>query len=136
MNYLLGRLNGYLNAAQADRRKFDRTLNRLKTRFDCKIGLIDFKFFDERRLKKARREKLKGEYIRDFKYAINQRYLGNVCRQYIDFKSRFDVKTSMFLFDESGNILLFCHFGTSKNDPLLMQWILWDERYVKLNIRT
>src|SRR5665648_32177 len=114
-------------------RKFRRTLMRFENRFNPWIGIIDFNYFDEKRLKDARRGKQKGEQIQNFQYARSQRYLERVCQQYVELKTLFGIEKSIFLFEE--NFLMFCHFGTSKNDREILQWIFLDERYVKLNVR-
>lgn len=133
IKYFLNRLNSFLEADQLHIGEFGRTLRRFKKRFDPKIGVIDFKYFDEKRLKKARQEKLKGELIKNFQYVRSQRRLERVCQQYLELKSQIGIEKSKFLFEE--NVLMYCHFGTSKNDLAIMQWILHDDRYVKLNIR-
>jgi hypothetical protein len=133
IKYFLKKLNSFLDNKEFDIGKFGRTLKRFEKRFNFKIGVIDFKYFDENRLKNAQREKLKGDLIKNFQYFRSQRRLERVCQQYLELKTQFDIDKSIFMFEE--NVLMYCHFGTSKNDPAIMQWILHDERYVKLNIR-
>jgi len=135
MENILLKLNGFLVADQLDIKQFERILMRLKKRLNPQIGVIDFKYFDERRLRKARREKLKGEQIHNLQYARNLQYLERVCQQYMVLKSMFDLKGSTFLFEDEKNILLYCHFGSSKNDPQIMLCIIEDEKYIKLNIK-
>ncbi|HZL09721.1 MAG TPA: hypothetical protein VFC65_06970 [Prolixibacteraceae bacterium] len=106
---------------------------RFENRFNPRIGIIDFNYFDERRLKKARQGKQKGERIQNFQYARSQRYLERVCQQHVELKMLLGIEKSIFLFEE--NFLLFCHFGTSKNEPLIIPYILRDENYSKLNIK-
>ncbi|HZL09520.1 MAG TPA: hypothetical protein VFC65_05950 [Prolixibacteraceae bacterium] len=133
INYFLMKLNGFLEADQFDIGKFGNTLMRFEKRFNPIIGIIDFNYFDERRLNKAHRGKQKGEQIQNFQYARSQRYLERVCQQHVELKTLIGIEKSIFLFEE--NFLLFCHFRTSKNDREILQWIFLDERYVKLNIR-
>lgn len=134
IKYFLNRLNGFLITDEMRIDQFGRTLKRFEKRLNPKIGVVDFKYFDENRLKKARQEKLKGELIKNFQYVRSQRRLERVCQQYLELKTQFDIEKSIFLFEE--NVLLYCHFGTSKNDQAIMQWILHEDGYVKLNIRT
>lgn len=133
VNYFLKKLNGYLEADQLNSNKFSQTLNRFEKRFNPKIGIVDFKYFDENRLKKARREKLKAEQFGSHQFARTQRRLERVCQQYLVLKAQYGIETSKFIYEEK--FLLFCHCGTSKNDVFVMQWILYEDRYVKMNIR-
>ena len=131
--YFLKKLNSFLDTREFEIGKFGRTLKRFEKRFNFKIGVIDFKYYDEKRLMKVRKKILKLEKIINFGYFRSQRRLELVCQQYLELKAQLDIDKSNFLFEE--NVLMYCHFGTSKNDQAIMQWILHEDRYVKLNIR-
>ena len=133
VNYFLKKMNGYLEADQLDLGKFSRTLKRFEKRFNPKIGVVDFKYFDENRLKKARRERLKAEKFGSHQFARTQRRLERVCQQYLVLKTQYGIDKSKFIYEEK--FLLYCHCGTSKNDAVIMQRILYEDRYVKMNIR-
>lgn len=130
---ILSKLNAFLKDDHWDENQFDHAIKELKEQFNPKIGLIDFKYFDERRLKKALIEKRKAEQAQNFEYTCNQLYLECVCEKYIELKQQFSIYKSMFLYEK--NILLYCHYGTSKNDSQIMPYIIRDENYIKLNIK-
>src|SRR5665648_1244969 len=90
-------------------RKFRRTLMRFENRFNPWIGIIDFNYFDEKRLKDARRGKQKGEQIQNFQYARSQRYLERVCQQYVELKTLFGIEKSIFLFEENFLTVSYTH---------------------------
>lgn len=134
LKYFLNKLNSFLDTKEFEIGKFGQTLKRFEKRFDPKIGVIDFKYYDERRLMKVRKKMLKQERIQNFGYLRNLRRLERICLNYIELRKLFSFEKSMFLYEE--NYLLFCHCGTSKNDLELLLWISMDERYVGLNIKT
>lgn len=127
------KLNELLETDSFDEQQFDLLVKSLKEQFNAKIGLIDFKYFNERRQYNAHKEKLKGVQSQNFEYCANQRILERICQKHIELKKLFGIKKSMFLFEK--NFLLFCHCGTSKNDEVIMQYLMEDERYMKLNIK-
>ena len=128
------KLNGFLDAANVDIDRFDRTISRFEKRFDSKIGVIDFEYFDEQRLTKVRRQILKNEKMQNLGYLQNLIRLERLCSSYIELRKLFNFDQSTFLYED--NFLLYCHFGTSKNDPQILRRILQSERYIKLNIKT
>jgi hypothetical protein len=134
INYFLRRLNGFLVADEMRIGKFGRTLTRFEKRFSFKIGLIDFKYYDEKRLMKVRKKMLKQEKIQNFGYMRNLAKLERTCLNYIELRKLFNFEKSVFLYEE--NYLLYCYCGNSRNDLNLLLWISLDERYVELKIRT
>lgn len=134
IKYFLKKLNSFLDTKDFEIDKFGKTLTRFEKRFDTKIGVIDFKYYDEQRLMKVRKKMLKQERIQNFGYLRNLSRLERICLNYIELRKLFSFEKSMFLYEE--NYLLFCYCGTSKNDLELLLWISMDERYVRLNIKT
>jgi hypothetical protein len=134
INYFLRRLNGFLEADEFRIGKFGKTLTRFEKRFNFKIGVIDFKYYDEQRLMKVSKKMLKQERIQNFGYMRNLAKLERICLNYIELRKLFNFEKSVFLYEE--NYLLYCYCGTSKNDLKLLLWMSLDERYVELKIRT
>lgn len=112
---------------------FGKTLTRFEKRFSFKIGVVDFKYYNEHRLMKVRKEIVMQERIQNYGYMRNLAKLERICLNYIELRKLFNFEKSVFLYEE--NYLLYCYFGTSKNDLDLMLWISLDERYVRLNIK-
>jgi len=133
IKYFLMKLNGYLEADQFDIEKFSRTLKRFEKRFEPKVGVIDFKYFNEKRLMKVRKQMLQQEKIQNFGYMCNLAKLERICLNYIELRELFSFEKSVFLYEE--NYLLYCYCGNSKNDEKIMPWIWLDERYVELRIK-
>ena len=133
IKYFLKKLNSFLDTREFEIGKFGRTLKRFEKRFNFKIGVIDFKYYDERRLMKVRKKMLKQERIQNFGYLRNLGRLERICLNYIELRKLFSFEKSMFLYEE--NYLLFCYCGTSKNDEKIKHWIWLDERYVELKIK-
>jgi hypothetical protein len=133
IKYFLHRLNGFLEADDMRIGQFGRTLARFEKRFSFKIGLIDFKYYDEKRLMKVRKKILKQERIQNYGYIRNLAKLERICLNYIELRKLFNFEKSVFLYEE--NYLLYCHCGNSKNDWQIKPWIWLDERYVELKIK-
>jgi len=133
MKYFLKRLDGFLETDGLKIPAFDQTLQRLVKRFDPKIGIIDFKYFDERRLKKVRREIERQEQLQNFGYLNNLRNLEQICLNYIELQKLIKLEKSTFLFEE--NYLLFYYCGTSKNEVEIRISFTLDERYDELKIK-
>ena len=126
-------LNNLLEDNNLSKTKWDRIVKKLKKLCDPKFGLVDFKYFDEKRLKKAGLQRQKGIRLRNFEYACNQLYLEWVCQKYIELRKLIDIGRSRFIFEK--NFLIFCHYGTSPNDAQIITYILKEDRYLKLNIK-
>jgi len=133
INYFLKRLDGFLEADNLQIAAFDRSLQRFVKRFNPKIGLIDFKYFDEYRLKKVRREIERQERLLNFGYLNNLRNLEQICLNYVEIRQFAKVDKSKFLFEN--NYLLYCHCGTSKNDIQIIARLSTDDRRVELKFR-
>ena len=133
IKYFLKKLNGFLDTKEFVIDKFGKTLTRFEKRFDTKIGVIDFKYYDEQRLMKVRKKMLKQERIQNFGYLRNLSKLERICLNHIELRKLFNFEKSTFLYEE--NYLLFCQCGTYRNDCEILLWLLLDERFVELKIR-
>jgi hypothetical protein len=133
IRYFLQRLNRFLEVDEFHISEFGPTLKRFEKRFSFKIGVIDFKYYDEKRLMKVRKKMLKQERIQNYGYMRNLAKLERICLNYIELRKLFNFEKSVFLFEE--NYLLYCYCGTSRNDWQIMPWIWLDERYVELKIK-
>ena len=133
IRYFIKKFNSFLDTKEFEIGKFGQTLKRFEKRFDFKIGIIDFKYYDEQRLMKVRKKMLKQERIQNFGYLRNLSKLERICLNYIELRTLFNFEKSTFLYEE--NYLLFCQCGTYRNDSKILLWLLLDERYVELKIR-
>jgi len=133
IKYFIKKLNSFLDTREFEIGKFGQTLKRFEKRFNFKIGIIDFKYYDERRLMKVRKKMFKQERLQNFGYIRNLRKLELICLNYIELRELFSFEKSVFLYEE--NYLLFCQCGTYRNDREILLWLLLDERFVELKIR-
>lgn len=122
IKYFLNRLNGFLEADEMRIGQFGRTLTRFEKRFKFKIGVVDFKFYNEPRLMKVRKKMMMQELIQNYGYMRNLAKLERICLNYIELRKLFNFEKSLFLYEE--NYLLYCYCGTSKNDLKLLLWIV------------
>lgn len=121
---ILSGLNKSLDDEKLNLEQFSSLIKTLKTHFHLRKGvLIDFEFYNEQRLKKARREKLKALKLRDFKYAETQYELEAVCQNHQDLKKKFSTENSKFYFEDL--TLTYCYFGKAKNDPLIREYLVY-----------
>ncbi len=127
------KLDELLEADRFDELQFDGLLKTSKERFNLKIRMIDFEFYNEERIIDAQAEKKKGLELQDFEYTANYRELERECLKYIEFKAELNIRKSMFLCEPI--FLFYCFFGTAKNDLLVKERIMADEGYVKLRIK-
>ena len=94
IKYFLHRLNGFLEVDEFRIGQFGRTLKRFEKRFTFKIGIIDFKYYDEHRLMKVRKKMLQQEKIQNFGYMRNLARLERICLNYIELRELFNIKKS------------------------------------------
>jgi hypothetical protein len=85
--------------------------------------LYNFEFYNERRLKKARREKLKALKLRDFKFAECQQELEEICQSYQNLMIELSLENSKFYLEDSK--LKYYYFGTSKNDQVIREYLFY-----------
>ena len=120
---LLG-LNKSLEHDTLNLEQFSSLIKELKAQFQLRKGvLVDFEFYNEKRLKKARREKLKALKLKDFVYAENQYELEAVCQSHQELKNKIGTENSKFYFED--HILTYYFFGTAKNDQVIREYLVY-----------
>ncbi len=133
IKYFLKKLNSFLDTREFEIGKFVQTLQRFEKRLNFKIGIIDFKYYNEQRLMKVRKKILKLEKIQNFGYFRNLRKLERICLAHIELRKHFNFEKSTFLYED--NYLIYCHCGNSKNDGLIKPWLSLDDSSVELRIK-
>jgi len=123
---IISGLNKSLDDDPLNLEQFSGLIKTLKTHFQLRKGvLFDFEFFNELRLKKARREKLKALKLKDFNFAENQSELESICQNHQGIKSNLKLENSKFYFED--HTLTYYYFGTSKNDQLIREYLVYKD---------
>lgn len=121
---IISGLNKSLEDDPLNLEQFSGLIITLKTHFELRKGeLFDFEFYNERRLKKARREKLKALKLRDFKFAESQHELEEICQNHQSLKLKISIENSKFYFED--HTLKYYYFGTSRNDQLIREYLVY-----------
>ena len=85
-----------------------------------KIKLIDFEYYNEKRLGDAKQEKIIFVQLQNFKRAASNRDLELECQKHVDLKSEFKIEKSTFHYEQ--NYLMYFYLGTAKNDKLVREY--------------
>jgi hypothetical protein len=93
----------------------------IKQNSPIQIKLIDFEYFNEKRLEEAQKEKIICVQLQDFERAASNRDLESECQKYVDIKNEFKIEKSRFHFEQ--NYLLYFCLGTAKNDKLVREYL-------------
>ena len=121
---IISALNKSLEDDPLNLEQFSGLIRMLKTHFQLRKGdLFDFEFYNERRLRKSRREKLKAMKLLDFKFAECQHDLEEICQSYQKLKIELSLEHSKFYFED--HTLKYYYFGTSKNDQLIREYLVY-----------
>lgn len=121
---IISGLNKSLEDDPLNLEQFSSLIKMLKIKFQLRKGvLVDFEFYNEKRLKKARREKLKALKLKDFVYAETQYELEAVCQSHQELKSKVSTENSKFCFED--HTLTYYYFGTSKNDQVIREYLVY-----------
>jgi hypothetical protein len=118
-------LNDMLEKDNPDLELFETLLMTLKSEYNPKIKLIDFEYYNEERLMKAKEEKLICVRLQNFEKAASNRDLELDCQKHIGLKNQLDLIKSMF--DLKDGYLLYYYFGTSLNDRKIREFY---KRYI------
>ena len=121
---IVSKLNEMLDADHFDQKLFDTILKSLKDLCNPSVKLLDFKYYNEKLLRKLKKEKIRLVSIQDFENAAKIRDKEKECRGYIEIRTEYKIEKSIFYFDQ--NYLLFFHIGNGRNDRKI-------KRYLKLN---
>ena len=117
---ILQKLNEILEKDNPDIELFETLLMTLKSEYNPKIKLIDFEYYTEERLIKAKEEKIICIRLQNFEKAASNRDLELECQKHIDLKNQFELNKSMF--DLKEGYLLYYYFGTSLNDRKIREF--------------
>lgn len=113
----INELNNFLESDNLDMEEFKKLYQSIKHNNTLKIKLIDFEYYNEKRLEEARKEKINCVQIREFERAASNRQLEMDCRKHIEIKTEFKIEKSAFFYKQ--NYLMYFYLGTAKNDKLI-----------------
>ena len=131
LKFIVAKLNEMLEAEQFDKEQVEFYFALLEEKYNFEIQLIDFKFYNEEKLREAQTEKKKGLELQDFEYTANYRAIERECLKCLDYKSEWKINKSVFLPEPGKNLLnslipvyfYYCHFGAAKNDARIKKLI-------------
>lgn len=86
---VINELNNFLESDSFDIEEFDKLYQSLKLNNTFKIKLIDFEYYNEKRLEEAIKEKIICVELLNFERAASNRDLELKCQKYIDLKLEF-----------------------------------------------
>jgi hypothetical protein len=114
-------LNNSLESDSFDIAEFDKLYQTIWSNNTFKIKLIDFEFYNEKRLEEAIKEKIVCVELLNFERAASNRDLELECQKYIDLKSEFKIEKSAFHYEQK--YLMYFYLGTAKNDKLVREYL-------------
>jgi len=115
------KLNEFLEAEQFPPGQFKSLIKLFIERYKPEIKILDFDYYRESSLHMAQKKKMKYVSIQDFETAAKFRELEKECLNYIEIKTEYNIKKSMFYYDQ--NYLFYFHLGTAKNDKKVKEYI-------------
>lgn len=118
---VINELNNFLESDSFDIEEFDKLYQSLKLNNTFKIKLIDFEYYNEKRLEEAIKEKIICVELLNFERAASNRDLELKCQKYIDLKLEFKIEKSAFHNEQK--YLMYFYFGTAKNDKLVREYL-------------
>lgn len=113
----INELNDFLESENIDIEGFNKLYQSIKHNNTVKIKLIDFEYYNEKRLEEARKEKINCVQVQEFEKAAFNRQLEMDCRKHVELKTEFKIEKSAFYYEQ--NYLMYFYFGTAKNDKLI-----------------
>jgi hypothetical protein len=122
INKITQKLNQSINNKDFDIEQFKYLINRLLTDYKIKLKWLDFEYFNETRLETIRQEKIKAVNRQNFEGAASLRDREKECINYVEFKQEHNLTHSLFWADD--NFLVYCYFGTSQNDKIILPLIM------------
>lgn len=117
---IVAKLNEILHADQFNRKHFVSTLKSLKDLYNPSIKLLDFKYYDEKLLRKLKKEKIRLVKIQDFENAAKLRDQEKECQSYIVIRTEYKIEKSSFYYDQK--YLFYFHLGNAKNDRRIKRY--------------
>jgi hypothetical protein len=111
---IVANLNEMLDADHFDKSLFELTLKSFKDLCNPSIKFLDFKHYNEKLLKKLKKEKFRLVKIQDFENAAKLRDEEKECAGYITIRTVNKIEKSAFHFDQG--YLYFLYMGNARND--------------------
>ncbi len=103
-----------LNSTDFNINDFENLLESLIEQEEVKRKILDFEYYNEKRLEHAKKEKIEGVKSQNFEWAASWRDKEKKILKYIELREEFDIKKSGFHYEE--DYLLYFYLGTEKND--------------------
>lgn len=114
-------LNNFLESDSLDIEEFKKLYQSIKLNNTVKIKLIDFEYYNEKRLEEAKKEKIICVELMNFERAASNRDLELECQKYVDLKTEFKIEKSAFHYEQK--YLMYFYLGTAKNDKLVREYL-------------
>ena len=114
MEAQIEKLNQALHADDFNEDDFVSHIKRIVEKEGVLLRILDFKYFNEKRLEYAAAEKVKAIKSRHFESAALWRDKERKVLEYIEIKNGLKIQQSGFHYDKG--YLLYFHLGTAKND--------------------
>jgi hypothetical protein len=116
------KINEMLEIEKFSINEFEGLINQLKEEFQVKIIFLDFKYYNEDRLRLIRKEKIKNIRLQNFEAAAKNREMEKECLSYISIRTDYKIEKSSFLIDQS--YLFYFYLGTTKNDEKVRECLI------------
>lgn len=117
----ISELNNFLESDSFDIVEFEKLYQSIKISNNIKFKLIDFEYYNEKRLEEAIKEKIVCVELLNFERAASNRDLELECQKYIDLKLEFKIEKSAFHYEQK--YLMYFYLGTAKNDKLVREYL-------------
>ena len=117
----ISELNNFLESDCFDIDCFDNCYKSLKLNNTLKIKIIDFEYYNEKRLEESKKEKTICVKLQNFEKAASYRDLELECQKYVDLKTELKIEKSAFYYEQ--NYLMYFYLGTAKNDKLVREYL-------------
>lgn len=118
---ILEKLKLALNNADFSTTEFDNLLTSLLEQKEIKIKILDFEYYNEKRLEHIQKEKIEGVKSLNFGYAASCRDTEKKILKFIELRDEFEIKKSGFHFENG--FLFYFYLGTEKNDKHIKEII-------------
>ena len=93
-----------------------------KNKFNVKIKMLDFAFYNELTQMCANDEKLKSVKEQNFEYAATQRELERKCEKFIEIRKQFKIRKTSFYYEKK--YLFYFYFGKTDNERIFKELLL------------
>lgn len=118
---IVAKLNEMLDADYFDESHFEIALKSLRELCNISLKFLDFKYYDEKLLRKLKKEKIRLVKIQDFENAAKLRDQEKECMGYITIRTEFKIAKSYFYQDH--NYLFYFYVGNLKNDRIIKKYL-------------